>query len=123
MGVFDKIRQQSDKIKQDYQTDKVIKEKLKKNELEGEKAKIKRRYSGAGLTDSELERIAKKEKTAKKVDSIMGNFAGAAGSMAGPAPKPKRKSSPAPAKKKTTSRKKKRTSSRKVKNDTFGFNF
>jgi hypothetical protein len=123
MGVFDKIRQQSDKIKQDYQTDKTIKVKLKAKELEDEKAKIKRKYSGAGLTDSEIERIAKKEKSAKKIDNIMGNFAGAAGTMSGSAPKPKRRSSPAPAKKKTTSRKKKRTSSRKVKNDTFGFNF
>lgn len=61
--MFKKIKQN---ITENIKTEISIKKKLNAFELDTEKKKVNKKHSGAGLTDKEVEKIAKKQISAKK---------------------------------------------------------
>lgn len=63
MGIFDKAM---NKAVTYVKTEQSINKKLKAKEESDEVAKVKKKYDGAGLTDSELEHLAKKNIKQKK---------------------------------------------------------
>lgn len=70
MSLFKKI---SSKVVEDIKTQQSISKKLKAKELDDEKKKVARKYSGAGLTDKELEILAKKKLKTDKQNKTFGN--------------------------------------------------